>query len=179
MDDTALIEATLAGNVEAFGVLVGKYQHGLVAAARHLTRNAEDAEDLAQEALVDAYTPSAHPAGSREIPRLALRHPAPQMPQRSPASRAGAPAHRRVCRIAARAGAGGRAELAELLDGLPLEYREILAARYVQELSYAEIAEVLGTTEMRCAYAVAVRANACANYSLHANWKEVCHAEAV
>ena len=46
------------------------------------------------------------------------------------------------------------AELGELLDSLALEYREILAARYIQELSYQEIAEVLGSECQRGARAL-------------------------
>lgn len=146
MDDTNLIEATLTGNVEAYGVLVGQYQHSLVAAARHLTRNATDAEDLAQEALVDAYT---HLRSLQDRGKFRawlfgiLRHKCLNYLQRR------APEHLSLDDYAetlpAPAPVDG-ADLAELLDGLPLEYREILAARYLQELSYAEIAEVLGTT---------------------------------
>ncbi len=55
MDETALIRATLHGKVDAFGTLACRYQRELVACARHLTGSAEDAEDLAQEALVKAY----------------------------------------------------------------------------------------------------------------------------
>ncbi|MHB9106736.1 MAG: RNA polymerase sigma factor [Armatimonadota bacterium] len=145
MDDSSLIEATLAGNVEAFGTLVNRYQHILVASARHLTRNAEDAEDLAQEALVDAYR-NLRALKDRTKFRAwvfgILRHKCltylqQRKPEPLPLSDADAlpsPA----------AETGG--DLAELLDGLPIAYREILAARYVQELSYEETAEALGTS---------------------------------
>ncbi|HOF87055.1 MAG TPA: sigma-70 family RNA polymerase sigma factor [Armatimonadota bacterium] len=146
MDDAALIEATLRGDVEAFGRLVQRYQHALVAAARHLTRHAEDAEDLAQEALVDAYR---HLRSLKDrtkfrgwvfgilrhkcLTALKRRKPEPvsldecaELPALSPAEIGG--------------------DLADLLDSLPLASREILAARYVQELSYEEIAEALGTS---------------------------------
>lgn len=143
MDDFTLIEATLSGRLEAFGELVRKYQHALVASARHLTRNTEDAEDLAQEAFLDAYRSLAtlrdrskfrgwlygilrhkcltylqrrHPEDA-SLDELAEVLPAPEPPN--------------------------GADLSELLDGLPLAYREILAARYVQELTYDEIAAAL------------------------------------
>jgi RNA polymerase sigma-70 factor (ECF subfamily) len=146
MDDSSLIEATLAGNVEAFGTLVDRYQHLLVASARHLTRNAEDAEDLAQEALVDAYRSlrALKDHGKfrawvfgilrhKCLTYLQQRKPEP-LPLSDVADSLPMPA----------AEMGG--DLAELLDGLPVAYREILAARYVQELSYEEIAEALGTS---------------------------------
>ena len=144
MDDCALIEATLTGDVEAFGVLVQRYQHTLVAAARHLTRNADDAEDLAQDALVDAYR-NLRSLHERDKFRAwlfgILRHKCLSYLR-----------HRRpdecslddvADTLPAPVDADG-VSVAELLDGLPLAYREILAARYVQELSYAEIAETLG-----------------------------------
>jgi len=146
MDDIALIEATLSGNVEAFGELVRKYQHALVASARHLTRSRDDAEDLAQEALVDAYRNlrTLHDRGKfRAWLYGILRHKCLNYLQRRQ------PDNCSIDDLAdslpAPSPADG-ADLAELLDGLPLAYREILAARYVQELSYEEIAEALGTS---------------------------------
>ncbi|MHB9130625.1 MAG: RNA polymerase sigma factor [Armatimonadota bacterium] len=145
MDDSTLIEATLTGDVEAFGKLVRKYQHLLVASARHLTRNADDAEDVAQDALVDAY---------KNLRRLhdrskfrawlfgILRHKClTYLQRRGPEN---LPLDDMQDTLPAPEEMSG-VELAELLDGLPLAYREILAARYIQELSYEEIAAALGT----------------------------------
>lgn len=146
MDETALIEATLRGDVEAFGKLVQRYQHSMVASARHLTRNADDAEDLAQEAFVDAYRNLGllkDRAKFRAWLFGILRHKCLTYLQRR------RPEPVSLDEIgdlpAATAGDDG-ADLAELLDSLPLPYREILAARYLQELSYEEIAAALGTT---------------------------------
>ena len=144
MDDDALITAVLAGKVEAFGQLVERYQHALVATARHLSRSSEDAEDLAQEALLDAYR---NLSTLRETTKFRawlfgiLRHKCLSYLQ-----------HRRpqacslddVADTLPAPAINDGSDLAELLDGLPLQYREILAARYVQELSYEEIAETLG-----------------------------------
>lgn len=145
MDDSTLIEATLAGNVEAFGTLVRTYQHVLVASARHLTRNAEDAEDLAQEALVDAYRNlrSLKDRGKFRawlfgiLRHKCLTYLQQRKPETLPLSDADALPSPPV---------DAGADLADLLDGLPFAYREILAARYVQELSYEEIAVALGTS---------------------------------
>ena len=146
MDDKALIEATLSGNVEAFGTLVRQYQNVLVASARHLTRNAEDAEDLAQEALVDAYRNlrSLKDRGKFRAWLFGiLRHKClTYFERRGPDA---VPLDNYAESLPAPEAMGG-AELADLLDGLPLAMREILAARYIQELSYEEIAETLGTS---------------------------------
>lgn len=146
MDDKTLIAATLAGDADSFGTLVRKYQHILVASARHLTRNAEDAEDLAQEALVDAYR------NLRTLKDRAkfrgwvfgiLRHKCLTCLQRR---RSEAISLDDCADLPALPAADIGGDLAELLDSLPLPYREILAARYVQELSYEEIADALGTS---------------------------------
>jgi RNA polymerase sigma-70 factor (ECF subfamily) len=145
MDDIALIEATLSGNVEAFGALVRKYQHALTASARHLTRCMDDAEDLAQDAFVDAYR-NLRTLQDRSKFRAwlfgILRHKCLTYLNRR------RPPHVSLEEFADTLPAppvDDGAEIAALLDALPLAQREILAARYVQELSYEEIADTLGT----------------------------------
>ncbi len=54
-DDAELIEQTLAGRSAAFGVLVRKYQNRLYNVVLHVVGNPEDAEDVVQEAFVQAY----------------------------------------------------------------------------------------------------------------------------
>src|SRR5664279_2980194 len=54
-DDAELIHRTLAGQSAAFGELVEKYQDRLYNSVVHVVDNAEDAKDLVQEALVQAF----------------------------------------------------------------------------------------------------------------------------
>jgi RNA polymerase sigma-70 factor (ECF subfamily) len=54
-DDDELIEATLRGDSAAFGALVRKYQDRLITALRSVSGSSEEAEDIAQEAFVQAY----------------------------------------------------------------------------------------------------------------------------
>ena len=53
--DQQLIERSLAGHQEAFGQLVRKYQDKLFTSLSHLTGSHADAEDVAQDAFVQAY----------------------------------------------------------------------------------------------------------------------------
>ena len=54
-DDAQLITDTLAGDTEAFGQLVNKYQSRLFNTLFQVTRNREEAEDVMQEAFVQAF----------------------------------------------------------------------------------------------------------------------------
>lgn len=54
-DDAQLIDQTLAGQSEAFGELVLKYQDRLFNTVFHVVGHAEDARDIVQEALVQAF----------------------------------------------------------------------------------------------------------------------------
>jgi RNA polymerase sigma-70 factor (ECF subfamily) len=54
-DDAHLIDEALAGSTAAFGLLVERYQDRLFNTLVHVTGNAEDAADIAQEAFVQAF----------------------------------------------------------------------------------------------------------------------------
>lgn len=54
-DDSQLIQATLAGDSSAFGLLVRKYQDRLFNTLVHVVGRREEAEDLAQDAFVQAF----------------------------------------------------------------------------------------------------------------------------
>ena len=54
-DDAQLIDHALEGQTEAFGQLVLKYQDRLYNTVFHVVGHAEDARDIVQEALVQAF----------------------------------------------------------------------------------------------------------------------------
>lgn len=54
-DDERLISETLAGDCQAFGRLVAKYQDRLFSSMCAMVRNETDAQDVVQDALVMAY----------------------------------------------------------------------------------------------------------------------------
>ena len=55
-EDLRLIDSTLAGQSEAFGALVEKYQDRLYHSMLRLTGLPEDARDVGQDAFVQAFT---------------------------------------------------------------------------------------------------------------------------
>jgi RNA polymerase sigma-70 factor, ECF subfamily len=54
-DDHAAIQAVLAGDKEAYGVLVVRHSHSLFRVAYRITGNEADAEDVVQEAFLRGY----------------------------------------------------------------------------------------------------------------------------
>ena len=55
-NEAALVAEARAGNTEAFSTLVRQYDRYIYRLALNITGNAEDAEDVLQEALLKAYT---------------------------------------------------------------------------------------------------------------------------
>lgn len=156
MDDKALVQAVVGGNLAAFEQLVRQYQAGLVASACHLTRRVDDAEDLAQETLVEAFRQLRslrEPEKFRGWLFAILRNKCLNFLKRD---RSELLLEDCGDLVAAPASLDD-GEVAELLNRLPLPDREVLAARYLHGLEYAEIGDALGitmhTAEMRCSRA--------------------------
>ncbi len=64
LEDDLLVQRCINGDRDAFGILVDKYKDAVCGLAYSKVRNFHDAEDIAQEAFIDAY---------RSLP--SLRHP--------------------------------------------------------------------------------------------------------
>jgi len=154
--DDALIAAAQAGDAAAFAEIVRRYQRAVYRVAWALTRNAADADDLAQETFVRAWGAIGrferglplHPWLARIATNLAYslfrtRRRRPETPL-EPLLEAGrqwgvdddpaehAAKHERSAR------------LRECFAQLAPEHQAVLALRVVQDLSYDEIAAALG-----------------------------------
>ncbi len=148
--DELLVRRVLAGDVEAFALIVERYHGAVLAASMQMIGDADLAHDCAQEAFIEAF---------RSLPNL-----------RDPSSlrswlfgilrnRCRKALSRRRLRtlpledetdLPAETGTDpdgpDREKLMELLAELPESYREVLALRYLAEMDYDEIAEALGTS---------------------------------
>ena len=154
-EETGLIAAAQGGDGAAFGRLVRLHQRGIYRLAYGLTRNASDADDLAQETFVRAF---------QAIGRFRLGEPMRPWLSRIAVNLAFSLFRRRKRRPetsieplldAGRqfSGADDPAEeavrgerdrhLAEAFDKLSEEHRAILVLRVVEEMSYEEIAQTL------------------------------------
>ena len=54
-NDAELVVAALAGNTQAFDVLVNRYRRAMLTVAQQIVRNPTDAEDVVQDALLRAF----------------------------------------------------------------------------------------------------------------------------
>ncbi len=164
MDDTELTERLARDLDGSFETLVRTHVDRCYAIALRVLGDPHDAEEVAQDALVRAYRALAGYDAQR-IRELRLRawlativvnlcrnrvrrHPLPTTPL-APLVEAGRePSADGATDPAALALAGAdRERLAVLLAGLPDRYRIPVILRHVDDLSYAELAEVLGRPE--------------------------------
>ncbi|HEY3215256.1 MAG TPA: sigma-70 family RNA polymerase sigma factor [Candidatus Eisenbacteria bacterium] len=155
-DEADLVRAAQAGESVAFAEIVRRYQRGVYRVAYGLTRNASDADDVAQETFVRAYQAFGRfrageplfPWLSRISTNLALslfrrRRRRPETPL-EPLVEAGRqwgveddPAEDVTARERAR-------HLQAAFADLKPEHQVVLTLRVVEELSYEEIAGTLG-----------------------------------
>ena len=174
MDEQQIIGQVLAGDNNAFGLLVERYQDRVYNLALRMCGNADDAFDLAQEAFFRAWRGLSgfqqDAAFSTWLFRLAAnvcldwlrakkRRPtvslttvddngeAVQMELRDPSK----------CPEELLEAAEDRAALTQAMNELPIEYRQILTMRAINDMSYTEIADALalpeGTVKSRLARA--------------------------
>lgn len=150
--DSEIVRRVLAGDVEAFALLVERYHARCLKTATGLLGDSDDAEDAVQEAFVRAYR---HLAGYRERDRFSawmLHIVVNQCRTRQsygarytstevdfdkllePGDGADAALH----------DAENRAELARALSQLGPEQREAVILRFADELTYDEMATVTG-----------------------------------
>jgi len=148
--DAELVARVLAGDTDAFAPIVARYQAAMLSSAMQMLGDAEAAHDCAQEAFIEAFRSlrNLRDAGSfrpwlfgilRNRCRKALSRnrfkfvaldDETDIPAQ-PVDESPAP---------------DRARLVEIMRELPDSYREVLAARYLAEMDYEEIAAALGTS---------------------------------
>jgi RNA polymerase sigma-70 factor (ECF subfamily) len=156
-EDVTLVRRTLAGDQDAFTVLVEKYKDPVYNVAYRMLGNATEAEDVAQETFVRAYTQlrtykEAHRfstwllsiASHLSIDQLRRRRflalPLENVPFLDWIADLGAGPEQ--------AAVQGETsdEMQQLLQQIPLKYRSVLILRYWHDLSYEEIASALHLT---------------------------------
>jgi RNA polymerase sigma-70 factor (ECF subfamily) len=159
-EEQALINRCLAGDTEGFRPLVHRYQRIAFSVALRMLGTRADAEDVAQQAFVDAFAALDRFAGegrsnafatwllrivinrAKDVLKSKKRTEAPL--EVEVASDGAAFAHAPTSPEAS----VGQAEQRQLLEAalmrVPAKYREILILKDVEDLSYEEIRTILG-----------------------------------
>lgn len=145
--DELLVRSFLAGDEGAFDELVAKYQPFIYNICLQMLENPADAEDAAQNALVAAY---------KALPRFRMESRVSTWMYRIAVNQCISYRRRQRPEVQAERDFAGRSpsfEEAEkrqtvrkLIRTLAPHFRAVLVLRYYRQLSYEEIAEVLGWT---------------------------------
>jgi RNA polymerase sigma-70 factor (ECF subfamily) len=156
-EDVVFVRRTLAGDQDAFTALVEKYKDPVYNVAYRMLGNATEAEDVAQEAFVRAYTQlhtykdshrfstwllsiASHLAIDQLRRRRFLALPLENVPFLEWIADLGAGPEQSAVQNET------SDEMQQLLQGLPPKYRAVLVLRYWHDFSYEEIASVLHLT---------------------------------
>lgn len=156
-EDTTLVRRTLAGDQEAFSALVEKYKDPVYNVAYRMLGNPTEAEDVAQEAFVRAYTQlhtykeshrfstwllsiASHLSIDQLRRRRFLALPLENVPFLEWIADVGPGPEQSALRIEA------ADDMQRILGALPAKYRAVLVLRYWYDFSYEEIANALNLT---------------------------------
>lgn len=152
--DYQVVASVLAGDTDAYAVLVKRYQKPIYNLMYRMTGSCEDALDLAQETFIKAYEslhrfrvggrffPWLYSIGLNHSRNFLRRNKARQtvdLEDRDPGSGLDYPGQEED-RLFARLDSQG---LRDALDRLPVDYREAIVLRYHEEFSMEEIAAAL------------------------------------
>jgi RNA polymerase sigma-70 factor, ECF subfamily len=156
-EDEMLVKETLAGNQASFQLLVERYQSRIFAMTRHYTRNAVEIEDLVQDTFLKAYSrldSFQHQSSFYTwLYRIATNTVLDYMKRcgRSPVQSVedtelvDAPSQARSIGPDAAMEQGEIAKITHaVLEEIPDIFRTVLVMREFDDLSYQEIADVLG-----------------------------------
>ncbi len=157
-EDRALADAVLGGDREAFRALVDREAPVVLAVCRRILADPTDAEDAAQDAFLIAYRKLGTFRGDGPLGgwlmRIAIREARDRALRRRPTSSLDDEAGMlelagdgRHDPIASLEGHERRASLLTAIADLPAHYRDAVTLRYIDELSFSEIAAATGRPE--------------------------------
>jgi len=151
--DRDLVLRTRRGEVEAFGEVVARYQQSVFNVCFRMLGERMEAEDLAQETFIRAYTrletfDAERPFGPwirRVATNVCLNHIQKQKPEsyEFDEERDRSPAAAREEPETSLQSVQATEQVHRAIVALPGNYRAVIELRHYQEMSYSEIAEVL------------------------------------
>jgi len=158
MEERELVHRASAGEAEAFGELVSRYQNRVFHLAFSFTRDRAAADDLAQEIFLKAYLALPGFRGKSEFStwlyRLAINHIKDYLRKMKKKMKREEPLEEARVKLVPDEGDTTQEEeelmekrrklLEKVMTTLPEKYRIILTLRDIEGLSYEEIASFLG-----------------------------------
>lgn len=145
--DRELVTASLDGRRDAFAELVRRYQDSVYGLAVGMTRNREDAADMAQEAFIRAYVKleQYNPEYSFRswVLRICANH-TKNLFRKRVRRRSAEEKHLRQSALEERAEAPDFHGLEQALGSLPPKLAAPLRLKHMDGLPYHEVAEIMG-----------------------------------
>ncbi|WP_084362035.1 RNA polymerase sigma factor [Robertmurraya korlensis] len=153
-EEVQWIQEVLGGNKQAYAHIINKYKNQLFATVLRMTKNPQDAQDFVQDAFIKVYHQLDKYEGkgsfSSWIYRVTINHCMDEFRKKShqiikgkvDEERIVNPNHPEVIFLKNEKSR----QLERLIATLPEEERLILLLRYVNEMSYSEISELVDTS---------------------------------
>jgi len=142
--DRGLMRRAARGEEAAFTQIVSRYQDRLFTVARRLLGNQADAEDAVQRAFLNCYLKAGSYDRRWEVSTWLYRILTNVCVDELRRRRASLAPDRQRAVGGEPEEIGGRLDVRRALERVPTEARLLLALRYVDGLSYAELAKVRG-----------------------------------
>jgi RNA polymerase sigma-70 factor, ECF subfamily len=154
-EDSRAIERILQGDTGAFDQLAGKYQKEIYYLALRMLKNEEDAEEVAQQALMNAFSSLKQFRGGASFRTWLYRitiNLANTNRRRAARRGAGAEFHDNIASETPQALdrliiSESERETVKMLDALGEKQKMTVILRIFQELPYDEIGRIIGCTE--------------------------------
>jgi RNA polymerase sigma-70 factor, ECF subfamily len=149
--DATVVASVLAGDLDAYGILVRRYQHAYMRFAVRMLGSVADADDALQSAFVRAYRnlakchdPNRFAAWLRQIVINECRTAGSRRGQRESRLVRDEIELERAMGSVSPPTLGPDEEIQRALDALEPEQREAFLLKHVEELTYEEMADVTG-----------------------------------